>query len=199
MDSSARGRATGRGEVRMRDKIVELYGTPALKRSALGLPGGAEVFERVLSGKGYRTVLEIGTYRGASAAAMSQYCERVITFDLKRGRLESLGESCDREAFWSSLGISNIELRLVANDEEKKRQIDSLAFDLAFIDGGHDAESVAFDFAITKRCGKVLFHDADDNRLREHKPNAPNHVFEFIDALPKSEVEFIGIFALWQK
>lgn len=183
----------------LRDKVVELYGTPMLRRSAIGLPGGAEVFERVLAGKGYRTVLEIGTYRGVSAAEMSQYCERVVTFDLKRGRLESLGESCDREAFWGSLGISNIELRLVGNDEEKRRQIAALDFDLAFIDGGHDAKSVAFDFSITKRCGLVLFHDADDNRKRAKKPNAPNHVFEFIDALPKQEVEFMEIFALWQK
>lgn len=183
----------------LRDKIVEMYGIAALKRSAIGLPGGVETFERVLSGKGYRTVLEIGTYRGASAAVMSQYCEKVITFDLKNGRLESLGESCDRPAFWASLGINNIELRLVDNDEDKRRQIETLDFDLAFIDGGHDGGAVAFDFSITKRCGRVLFHDADDNRKRAHKPKvAENHVFEFIDALPKDQVEFMDIFAMWQ-
>lgn len=181
----------------IRQRIVELHGEKILRKSAMNIRGGAGVFEHVLAGRGYGTVLEIGTYRGVSSAEIAQYVDRVVTIDLKHGKLEGAGENFDRLAFWDSLGVKNIELRLVADDAEKAAFVRGLDFDLAFIDGGHDARSVAFDFEITKRCGRILFHDADDNRLRASKPDAPNHVFEFISTLPKDEVEFIDIFALW--
>jgi hypothetical protein len=181
----------------IRDKIVALHGAKILRRSALNIRGGAGVFERVLKGKGFKTVLEIGTYHGCSTAEIAQYCERVITIDLKFGKLEYNGEQFDRVAFWRSLGVNNVELILVENDTEKKRIVDALQFDFAYIDGAHD-ETVKNDFEITRRCGHVLFHDADDNRLRARKPNAPNCVFEFIDTLPKAQVEFMDIFALWE-
>jgi predicted O-methyltransferase YrrM len=192
-------RSRGAEVVSIHDRIVELYGAKMLRKSAMGIRAGGGVFERVLSGKGYRTVLEIGTYRGCSTAEIAQYVDRVITIDLKHGRIEQSGEEFDRYAFWQSLGVNNVELRLVKDDAEKARIVNTLDFDLAFIDGAHD-QTVANDFALTRRCGRVLFHDADDNRLREVKPNAPNCVFEFIDTLPKNEVEFMdGIFALWTK
>jgi len=172
-------------------KIIDLYGQTALRKSALNIRGGAGVFEQVLAGKGYRTILEIGTYKGCSSAAMAQYCDRVITIDLAKGKLEWNGVEFDRQAFWDSLGVKNIEFHAVKDDAEKKMLVDSLDFDFAFIDGAHD-RTVADDFAITKRCGKVLFHDADDNG-----PNKSNCVYEFISSLPKDQVEFIDIFALW--
>ena len=180
------------------DRIVELYGPKVLRKSALGIRAGAGVFERVLSGKGYRTALEIGTYRGCSTAEIAQYVERVITIDLKHGKMEMNGEDFDRQAFWKSLGIDNIDLRLVKDDYEKRRLVDSLDFDFAFIDGAHD-DGVRLDFELTKRCGRVLFHDADDNRLRETKQNAANHVFEFLETLPQDELEFIDIFCMWTR
>jgi len=183
----------------MHDRIVDLYGASTLRKSALSIRGGAGVFEWALAGKGYRTIIEIGTYRGCSAAEMSQYCERVITIDLKHGKLEVNNEDWNREKFWKSLGVTNVESRVVADDAEKIEMVKTLDFDFAFIDGGHDAASVRADFEIVKRCGRVLFHDADDNRLREINPGAPNHVFEFIDTLPKDRVQFNDIFALWSE
>lgn len=178
------------------DRIVNLHGQPMLRKSALNIRKGAGVFEWAMKGKGYRTALEIGTYRGCAAAEMSQYVERVITIDLRYGKLEMNGDSFDRQAFWRSLGISNIELFLVDDDAEKKSLVDGLEFDFAFVDGAHD-ETVANDFAIVKRCGHVLFHDADDNRQRPTKNSAANHVFEFLETLPKNQLEFKDIFALW--
>lgn len=175
----------------LRERIVSLYGPAVMKRSAMNIRDGAGVFERVLSGKGYRTALEIGTYRGVSAAEMSQFCERVVTIDLFDGRLESLGESCDREAFWNSLGIHNVELKLVHDDAEKRRFVDALDFDFAFIDGAHD-HRVKDDFEMVKRCGHVLFHDYD-------KRGGPDTdiVYDFINTLPKEQIEVMDIFALW--
>lgn len=178
--------------------IKELYGDSFLRKSVLSIRDGAGVFEKVLGGKGYKTIVEIGTYRGVSAAELSRYCDHVITIDLDFGKLEQNGGYFDRYELWNNLGIKNIDLCLVRNDAEKASIIDSLTFDFAFIDGAHD-ETVKNDFKLVKRCGNVLFHDADDNRLRDKNPQAPNHVNDFIRSLPESEVEFIDIFALWRQ
>lgn len=172
----------------MKEKIEHLHGNGSLKRSALRLPGGQETFERVVGGKGYHTVLEIGTYRGCTAAAMSQYCERVITIDLQNGQVERDG-GFDRIAFWASLGLSNIEFHAVADDAEKAAFVGGLDFDFSFIDGAHDREAVSRDFEMVKRCGRVLFHDYDSSK--------PNHVFDFVNTLKTGKVEIIEDFALW--
>jgi len=180
----------------IREKIVAQYGPSILRKSAMNIRGGAGVFERVMAGQGYRTALEIGTYRGVSTAEMAQHCEHVITIDLKHGKLEQSGDRFDRRGFWDSLGIRNITMLLVEDDAEKKALVDVMLFDFAFIDGAHD-ETVRDDFNLVKRCGRVLFHDADDNRMRQHKQNASNHVFEFLQTLPPEQLEFIDIFAMW--
>src|SRR5688572_941642 len=131
----------------MRDKIVALYGTDILHKSVISIRGGAGVLTEVLQGGKYRTVLEIGTYRGVGAAEISQYVERVITIDLKHGKLERLGETHDRHAFWRSLGIDNIEFIGVDDDAEKARVVNALDFDFALIDGAHDA-TVKNDFEL---------------------------------------------------
>ena len=171
--------------------IVEKYGAHYLRRSALSIRDGAGVFEKVLSGKGYRTALEIGTYRGVSAAEISRYVDRVVTIDLKHGRQEQLGERYDRQAFWRSLGIDNIELHLIADDAEKAELVSRLEFDFAFVDGAHD-ETVADDFALVKRCGNVLFHDYDSRGSKEK-----DYVYDFVNTLPKHQVQVLDIFALW--
>lgn len=176
----------------LRQRIVSLYGDKYLRKSALNIREGAGVFEKVMSGQGIRTALEIGTYRGVSAAEMSQYCQRVITIDLKHGRAERNGEHLDRQAFWDSLGIHNIDLRLVKDDAEKAELVNSLDFDFAFIDGAHD-QTVSNDFALVKRCGSVLFHDVD----RRGKPEQ-DYVIDFVESLPKHQVERIDIFAIWR-
>ena len=173
------------------EEVSSRYGQKALRKSAMNIRGGAGVFKKVMQGKGYRTAIEIGTYKGISAAEMSKYCDKVITFDLADGKLEKNGETFNRHELWKSLGIKNIEFIAVKDDAEKKRIIDGLEFDFAFIDGAHD-ETVANDFDLVKRCGNVLFHDADDNG-----PGKSNCVFEFISTLPKDQVEFVDIFAMW--
>ena len=176
----------------IRERIIALHGPRFLRKSALNIRGGGGVFERVMAGKGYKTILEIGTYRGCAAAEIAQHCERVITIDLKNGKLEQSGESLDRLAFWNTLGVNNIDLHLVDDDDEKTALIAGLEFDLAFIDGGHNIKSVQTDFNLTKRCGRVLFHDADDSGRPDR-----NIVHDFVKSLPRDQVEFMDIFALW--
>lgn len=175
----------------MKEKIVAAFGPSALKRSALNIRDGEGVFRQILGGGQYPVVLEIGTYKGAAAAAMAQFCERVITIDLKHGRLEQIGERWDRWAFWDRLGVANIELHLVNDDAEKAALVNSLSFDLAFVDGAHDA-TVRHDFDLVKRCGTVLFHDYDTRGAAEK-----DHVYNFVNTLPRHQIKVFDIFALW--
>lgn len=171
---------------------VEAYGGPGVfSRSALSIRDGAGVFERVLGSGAYPRVLEIGTYRGVGTAYIAQFCELVTTIDLNHGKREINGEDFDRHAFWEAMGVSNIALRLVADVQEKAEVIRSIEFDLAFIDAGkHD---IAEDFAFVRHCGAVLFHDYD---YREG-PGDLNSVYDFVNSLPKDQVEVMDIFALW--
>jgi len=176
-------------------RAVEFGGRGIFKKSALHIRDGAGVFERALSSGSFRTVLEIGTYRGVTAAYLANFCDHVITIDLLHGRMEQRGELFDRVAFWRHMGVADkIDLWLVINDYEKRAVIQKMNFDFAFVDGAHD-ERVALDFELTRRCGRVLFHDADDNG-----PGRSNCVHEFIRTLPADEVEFMDkdLFAMWK-
>lgn len=174
----------------MKNRIKEM--NPAwLRKSAINIRDGDFILEMVLNYLKSRTILEIGTYRGVSAAVMSQFCDKVITIDLKHGKLEQNNELFDREEFWKGLGVDNIDLHLIEDDKEKEELIKTLDFDLAFIDGAHD-ETVKNDFELVKHCGKVLFHDYDDR-----KQPCLNYVFDFINTLPREKVKLFDIFALW--
>jgi predicted O-methyltransferase YrrM len=176
----------------MRDKIVALYGERMLKRSVISIRGGAGVIPQVLGDGRYKTALEIGTYRGVGAAEMSPFVERVITIDLKHGRMEQLGENHDRHAFWQSLGITNIEFHAVRDDWEKAQLVAGLDFDFALVDGAHD-QTVASDFELVKRCGAVLFHDFDPRGASEL-----DHVWTFVNSLPRHQLTPMDIFCLWR-
>lgn len=169
---------------------ADRFGTPGLlKRSVFAFPGSGAILDRVLGDFRDSTVLEIGTYRGVSAAYIATRCKSVVTIDLSHGQLERDGETFDRYAFWKHMGADNIELLLVEDDAEKASAIATLEFDLAFIDGG--AVNVADDFALVSRCGAVLFHDYDKVKTRKV-------VYDFVNALPPAEIEVMGMFALWR-
>lgn len=173
----------------LHDYVLAQHGADGLRKSAVSLRDGEDIFRHFLEGKGYRTVLEIGTYKGVSAACMAQYVDKVITIDLANGQLE-LGQPFDRWAFWDEVGARNIELHLVRGNEEKAELIRHLDFDFAFVDGAHDA-SVRDDFEMVKKCGSVLFHDY------AFTPGKPNYVKRFVDSLGPVEVR--DIFAFWRR
>ncbi len=174
----------------LREFVRAEHGSGALSKSAVGLRDGEDIFRHFLEGKGYGTVLEIGTYKGISAACMAQYCKKVITIDLAEGQLESAGVSFDRWGFWESVGAQNIELHLVRDNKEKAELIRRLDFDFAFVDGAHDA-TVRDDFEMVKKCGAVLLHDYAE------RPGKENHVKKFVDTL--GPVEVVDIFAMWRR
>lgn len=176
-------------------KKIDKYSDNVRKRSLANLPGGVEQIVKILKKAKPKVVLEIGTYKGVSAAIISKYCERVYTIDLAHGRLEQVKDRHDRYDFWSTLGIKNIDLFLAVTDMQKKRYVESLEFDFAFIDGEHTTEGVEFDFDLVRKCGRVLFHDYDDSGVE-----SKNYVYNFVNSINEGKLEKYpeACFAYWK-
>jgi predicted O-methyltransferase YrrM len=131
-----------------------------------------------------RVVLEIGTHFGVSAALLRLVAPRVITIDL-------VGLPTAREVL-ETAEVSDVVPLVVADDGEKQMLLESLSFDLAFLDGDHSREGVELDFALTRKCGRVLFHDYEE---------IPNTAFPgvrgFVDAISEGAVTRDQPFAWW--
>lgn len=175
----------------LKEKIIELYGIGSLNKSAIGLRDGYKILEHFIKQRPVKVALEIGTYKGMSAALLAKHCEKLYTIDLLQGRLERHNEIFKRDELWASLGLKNIELILVKNNEEKEEVIKQLEFEFAFVDGAHD-ETVAEDFRMVEKCGNVLFHDYS---FREGKLN---HVYDFVNSL-EGHLIVKDIFAMWRR
>lgn len=173
---------------RFRAQIVDYAGREFIRKSVFSPESGAGAIERVLGGRRYKRALEIGTYRGVSSALMAQFCDTVVTIDLRNGKMERDRQVFDRVRFWEAMGAGNIESHLVDNDGEKAALISRLDFDFAFVDGDHEGDAPRRDFDLVKRCGTVLFHDYEGD----------NGVVDLVNSLPPTEVEVIDMFALWR-
>lgn len=117
--------------------------------------------------------VEIGAYKGIATTYIAQFANEVHTFDVV--------DYPEKYKVWYDLKVSNkiffyvvksrYEDNVAKNFEgefpKDKRAVDiekildPLTFDFAFIDGEHTYENVKADFELVKRCGRVLFHDAD--------------------------------------
>ena len=109
------------------------------------------------NGLHYGTLLEIGTYHGVGAIVLAHFADRVITVDVT--------PPSDRQALrdiyrWLAPEIAARICQVwVPDNAAKAALVASLAFDMAFIDGGHSELQTALDFRITRKCGTCLFHD----------------------------------------
>lgn len=170
------------------DRVERVHGFGLIRRCALRTPG-AEILAEAIRAGGHRRVLEIGTYRGVTAGYLAGLCERVITIDVAGGRLEQTDDGFDRGAFWAGLGIGNVELVVAESEGARRRAIAKARYDLAFVDGDHEAPAPALDFALVRHCGAVILHDAA----------ADNGVRDLLAMLPAREVRIAGDFALWRR
>jgi len=161
----------------------------------IGVASAAGQLPKRLKGQHYGTILEIGTLRGWSAVCLAAFADTVITVDIAGesmpGMLRAAGCGAIAEQLIDQAGLVDRVIPLVvASDAAKAALVSRLSFDLAFIDGDHSRDGVAFDFAITRRCGSVLFHDYTHERW--------TGIREFVDALPAAEVETDDTFAWWR-
>lgn len=121
-----------------------------LKSSAIRDREFREIFKKVK----IKTVVEIGTYKGISAAYIKQFCSKIFTFDIK--------DYPQKYEVWKDLGIKDrIYFYLIKNRNDIKKVLDTIKFDFAFIDGKHNYKDTKADFKLVKHCGKVLLHDVD--------------------------------------
>ena len=99
------------------------------------------------------TVVEIGTFYGATAAYMAQFANTVHTFDVRD--LYDL-------VTWEKLDLADkIIFHRVKDREEIKEILKDIKFDFAFVDGAHEYIDAKEDFELVKSCGRVLFHDIE--------------------------------------
>jgi predicted O-methyltransferase YrrM len=119
-----------------------------LKGSAIQNPEFREFFESVK----IKTVVEIGTFRGISAAYMAQFAKTIFTFDI-----EDLKE---KYKVWDDLGITErVHYCTVKSSKEIRQVLSNIKFDFAFIDDDHLYETIKENFDLVCSCGKVLLHD----------------------------------------
>lgn len=116
-------------------------------------------------------VLELGSYQGLSTSqllATAQSVHAVDTFD-GRGTVHFGGDT--RETFHANMRATGNYGKLATFPGEfsvvlPKMKTDGREYDLIFIDGSHDCESVRQDIALSrpllKPGGAILFHDHND-------------------------------------
>lgn len=155
--------------------VFKRYGPAAFRRSSV-----LEGFEPFIKAQNFRgkVCVEIGTLKGLTAIVLARYFDRVTTIDIVDDPL--------KHEIAASMGIRNIEFITVKDNAEKARVIADLDFDGAYVDGDH-ARDTESDFALVKRCGRVLFH--------EHWPAQPA-VMALAGRL--GNVATQGKFALWR-
>jgi hypothetical protein len=170
----------------LKSRLGVEYGPQITRGSVIPHEPFIDQLVRILQPK---SVLEIGTYRGLSAALWASLVERVVTVDI--------AEKPIAREVWKKIGVQDkISYHIISSDAEKRNIARSQKFDLAFVDGDHRERGVQFDFESVNHCRWVLFHD--------YKPNNPNYhgLVKFVDGLqPKPLI--LGIpgsqFALWFK
>ena len=131
--------------------LASIFGDGIKMQSALCEPGTR--LTEALAGCRFRRILEIGTFQGLTAAVLADYADSVVTLDIQRQ------PTC--EQVWDIFDVkSKITQIIVKDNAEKGDVVRGQDFDMAFIDGAHGRQEVAFDFGIVRqKCQHALFHD----------------------------------------
>jgi len=133
-------------------------GQKAIKASAV--PDLKDVKEFIYSLK-IKSMIEIGTCYGLSAAFFAQYAERVSTFDT--------ADFQGRQTLWAKLEVlGKIGFFQIKNREDIKTWLEVIRFDFAFIDARHEVEEIKKDFNLVEKCKRVMFHDVDKKRYPDN-------------------------------
>lgn len=130
---------------------------------------------------------EIGTWNGLTAVVLSKFFAKVVSIDIVTDETAQARELKHRVL--DHLGISRIKCIDVYSNTEKGCIADATNFDFAYLDGNH-ADDTRADWEMTRKCRRVLFHEA-------WPWQAP--VWELIHQLPSDEMAYNGEgLAMWR-
>jgi hypothetical protein len=164
--------------------IFRTFGRNAFARSSACME--FEAFLKRIGAKG-KVCLEIGTYHGITAIVLSQYFDKVICVSV-----DNDPKALMKREIVEHLGLQNaIEFHDCTSNAHKTDIVNALDFDFAYMDGDHTHDTPE-DWALVKRCGRVLFH--------EYWPlQAP--VWNLVNSLPENEVirAAADCFAYWER
>ena len=156
-------------------EVFEKFGPTVFRRSSV--LEGFETFIRAQDFRG-KVCCEIGTLNGLTALVLARYFEKVVTIDII--------DSPHKEEIARMLRVNNVEFVNVKDNAAKAEAIGALDFDAAYVDGDHTHDTQQ-DFALVRRCGRVIFHEHWD---------AQPPVMNLVKTLGPSVVAS-GKFALW--
>lgn len=122
-----------------------------------------DFLQRVAKGK---TVLEMGAYRGRSTVCMAKVAKSVTTVD---------SFACGSFAeFWGNCKAHGVDGKIepiVGDIDDARDGLTERRFHVVFIDGAHDADSVARDTQIALECllpgGSIVWHDYNYETVKE--------------------------------
>lgn len=170
-----------RVQIVLNDKALlsayERFGAEILRRSSVFHGLGRFLAEQKVRGE---RCFEIGTWNGLTAAILSRHFDEVVTVDIAHNALKH--EVLDH------LGITNVRCIDIADNAEKAEIANDLTFDFAYLDGDH-AHDTDNDWQMTKKAGRVLFHECWPHQEK---------VWRLVNQLPPAEVAYGGAgLALW--
>jgi len=159
-------------------KAYQRFGADILRRSSVF--HGLDKFLRDTGVRGERC-FEIGTWNGLTAVILSRYFDEVVSVDIAHNAV--------KHEVLDYLGVRNVTCIDIRDNSHKAQVANRMYFDFAYLDGDH-ASDTADDWALTKKAGRVLFHE-----VWPHQPP----VWELVHQQHPAEVTFNGQgLALWQ-
>lgn len=170
----------------MGDKMLlsafERFGAQVFRRSSIFHGLAQFLVDNKISGE---CCLEIGTWNGLTAAVLSRHFRRVVTLDIAHNAI--------KHEILDHLGIKNVECVDIEGNEDKPVVMENLRkrgliVDCAYLDGNH-AEDTEEDWALTRDCCRVLFHEVWPFQ---------SPVWGLVHSLPQYQVKHGGFgLALW--
>lgn len=134
-----------------------------------------------------QTVVEVGTYKGLTAAFLATEAARVITFDLKDYRKY-------QNWIWHKAGLlDRIEFHQNKSAADIRAVLKGQKIGFAFIDGVEPAEELEKVFRIVKKAKRVLIHNAKDTPKY-------TETMKFVNKILKTDYRRIGSQSVyWEK
>ena len=122
----------------------------------------AEVYKLVELAEG-KDVIELGSQYGGSTVAMAASAKSVHSVDWHQGDEHAGYADTLHDYFYNIVSFRNI-ISHIGRFEDVLPKMRRFAFDMAFIDGQHDATSVKSDYSLVKSLLKtegsvIAFHD----------------------------------------